>query len=399
MGTDGSTGYIGKFYYGNLKKIYYLDFINIHQDFTTFSILMTPQTTAFTMITGTASLGSPAGYTASNTITQTSTDATYTSIAEWETNIYPVFTSQVISGLLPNSTFNRTVDITCSTINSTITLTTASYNSEPIPTWVTIDSNTGEFTGTTPVVDAETNYTFYLNADWSTFPSGTTQQLITLTVAPEADDGVTDVQADLITSTQVASIGGIVIAAGIALLTMSPPYGVWAIMHQLQMILLILMACSEIPEPILSYMQGQSFSLVNLSTIPSIELPGIEIPVDWMDFEQPIDILAELDIQSRSTFVNHVTFILTVLYMIAAHVLLSTLNCIKTTPDASRLKKLICWIKKKILDIIIYAMYVRTFIEEHEILIITSTSEIYQFDNSSASSNFSLFIAFCALAI
>lgn len=94
----------------------------------------------------------------------------------------------------------------------------------------------------------------------------------------------------------------------------SPPTGIWAIIHQLQYILLLLMVDDFIPEELQIYIEAQSSSMMNFNFLPFDSIPGVNIPVDWMDFQQPNAKLELLEIESRSTFNN----LLSVISLLAA---------------------------------------------------------------------------------
>lgn len=274
---------------------------------------MVVQTTDFTISDTSFTVGSAVTYTASTATATASTARTHNYTLLFSTDVYEQSTAVTLS-VTSNSTFSLSPDITCSDTNQTVALSTSSYNSEPVPSWITIDSNTGTFSGTAPEVTVDTNYSFYLDATWTVNKAGSTQQLFTITVtapvvtptpAPVVEEEVTGTQAAMTVAVTTAAVLGVAAGSVGVCCSGGNPVSVWSILHQLQIVSLILLACSTYPEGIVQYLEGNSFAMINLSVIPTVDLPGIDIPVSWMDKQQQIDILTTLDIQSQSTFVNN----------------------------------------------------------------------------------------------
>lgn len=69
------------------------------------------------------------------------------------------------------------------------------------------------------------------------------------------------------------------------------------------------MAVETVPEKLTEYIEGQSFAMINFNILPTTELPGVKIPIDWFDYEQQDEVLQSLEIESRSTFVNCFSFL------------------------------------------------------------------------------------------
>jgi len=108
--------------------------------------------------------------------------------------------------------------------------------------------------------------------------------------------------------TAAASQAGAAAGIGASILSSavsgSPPTGVWAIVHQLQFILLLLMVDDYTPDEIDAYIEAQSTAMFSFDFIPFVAMPGFSIPVEWMDFQQPNAKLELLEVGSRSTFTN-----------------------------------------------------------------------------------------------
>ena len=157
------------------------------------------------------------------------------------------------------------------------------------------------------------------------------------------------------------------------------------VLHQIQMILLLLMIDSFIPETLKNYLSSNGFLMLNFNFIPVIDLPFIDIPVDWMDEEQVNDSLEALGIESGSSFVNNFSFFTMIVFWISVHLLLRyILICGSKIDEENQSKLARFWnkLRLKIIEIIKYTMYLRLFIEAHESMLLSATSEIYSLDFS-----------------
>jgi len=178
---------------------------------------------------------------------------------------------------------------------------------DPLPDWITLNDTSGKFEGTAPSVTEATNYSFILHSEWTTLPSGNTDQTVTLTVSPKPVEVVPEKEDTKITIPNTG--GGAAAGAGISTInsaiTGTPPTGIYFILHQLQLIILFLMIDPFIPETLKVYLEGQGFALVNFNFIPSADIPGFDIPIDWLETEQTNEALNALGIESGSTLVNN----------------------------------------------------------------------------------------------
>ena len=107
--------------------------------------------------------------------------ATYSLISSTKSDVYYQLADQSIS-VIESSTSSSTPDLPCSSSGSTtITYTTADFGSTTAPSWISINSNTGTLSITSPVVNADTEYNFYINSVITGSP-GPSQKKIKLTV-------------------------------------------------------------------------------------------------------------------------------------------------------------------------------------------------------------------------
>ena len=125
---------------------------------------------------------------------------TYIIAQSYWTDVYYQTNYQYVSVIEKTST-QVLPDLSCSLSSSTsIVFSLGSFNSEVVPSWVTIDVSTGILTITSPEVEQDTNYNFNVNAmitgltlqtqkqvklivkDWSTWGSQTAKTLSIIAV-------------------------------------------------------------------------------------------------------------------------------------------------------------------------------------------------------------------------
>ena len=183
-----------------------LSLISQHPDFTSSSITMNVLPSgSYDVVTET---GMPAlSSTLISALRKNLTNQIYTIAQNYWTDVYYQTNSQSLSVTEKSST-QVLPDLSCSLSSSTsIVFSLGSFNSEVVPSWVTIDANTGMLTITSPEVEQDMNYNFYVNAmitgltlqtqkqvkltvkDWSTWGSQTAKILsiiiVVRTYSPE----------------------------------------------------------------------------------------------------------------------------------------------------------------------------------------------------------------------
>jgi hypothetical protein len=91
------------------------------------------------------------------------------------------------------------------------------------------------------------------------------------------------------------------------------PTGIWAIVEQIQLIILVISKEVFIPVDVDYYLKGNIELLFNFASIPVLEVPFFAEVSEWLDLEQNVSAASELELESRSTFKNHFTMIMIIL--------------------------------------------------------------------------------------
>ena len=122
------------------------------------------------------------------------------------------------------------------------------------------------------------------------------------------------------TSTQITIGACMAMAALISVVKMTSPIGMWSIVNQFQMLLLLLLSRAFIPDKIREYLLGMDFTLMNFNFIPLNEVPMISIPYDWIEYEQYDTNLQDIGVENGSTAANNLSFIVMIMMFITLHI-------------------------------------------------------------------------------
>ena len=163
-------------------------------------------------------------------------------------------------------------------------------------------------------------------------------------------------------------------------------------MNQFQLIMLLLLTKSNIPRSIVSYLSGLKATTWSFSFIPFKNIPGLNKMVDKLDFKLPDKELRYFGIASGSTFVNNFSLICIILIFVAIHSLFQLIHRLFRQKIKSKKK----WVKwwEKTYQFFAFSLYIRLMFEANVFLLLSSFSEIYEWNTSGSSNIISLLFAF-----
>ena len=133
-------------------------------------------------------------------------------------------------------------------------------------------------------------------------------------------EGLSEKVRNARTSTQITIGACMAMAALISVVKMASPIGMWSIVNQFQMLLLLLLTKAFIPDKIREYLLGMDFTLMNFNFIPLNEVPMISIPYDWIEYEQYDTNLQDIGVENGSTAANNLSFIVMIMMFITLHI-------------------------------------------------------------------------------
>ena len=305
----------------------------------------------------------------------------------------------------------------------------SNYNNVIAPSWISINSN-GELTISTPSVSVATDFYIYLVSTSSAIPNPINKKIqlrvnkwkvdncskCDSTNANKCslwDNGyslsegtwvkhISDTVKALLILTYVVVGTYIVAAIFLSFFATSSFSIVWQMINQLQIIIILLFAHSNLPNDVIDFIVGWSFAVLIYNIIPIIELPIFKELKEQIDFKQNNSVLNMIGISSGNWIINNFSFILLILITILLHIVILFIEkttCFIREGKWRKLKMIINLILSRILSFLTFGYYLRLLMQSFQNILMTSISEISYMDASSFSKAISLVFAFILLLI
>ena len=175
----------------------------------------------------TFSTSSPSATSAS----YSNTSVTYTLTSSSTSDIYYQTSDKTIT-VIENTYSTQSLDLSCSSSGSTaITFSISNYNGVTAPTWISIDSSTGDLNIKSPKVSADKSYTFYVDASISGI-SNPVHKLVTVKVSNII---ISDMSKGLTATTQAMITTTVVITSVLSMMNSSSMASLWSMINQVQL--------------------------------------------------------------------------------------------------------------------------------------------------------------------
>ena len=178
---------------------------------------------------------------------------------------------------------------------------------------------------------------------------------------------------------------------------LSTPQGIWMAMNQFQLILLLLLTNSHIPNSIVEYLSGLKASTWSLNFIPFKDIPGFKWIIDSLDHELENKNLTYFGIKSGSTLSNNFSLVWTIAIISLFH--LWYLWVFKKLMKKFSNKEKLLKIFEKIYQLFAFTIYLRLILEASQFLMLSWFEELKSWNVSNASRIISLWIAMFATLI
>jgi hypothetical protein len=288
--------------------------------------------------------------------------------------------------------FEFSLSVTWSTAGESVTHVLSSYNGNSIPEWVSINSSTGALFGTSPSVVSDSSYQFAVSTTSPEF-NGIIQKVITITVIRVEESNYAKIAT---TSTVIMNSLGISTSVGILVISGSSPAGIWAIINQIQILLLIITIDDHIPRDIEYYLRENILAMFDLSFIPLIDIPYFNYLAKYLDGEQENRVAKKMMFDSRSTFTNYFVPFIFLLWITMVSLLLKLIKNWRDEQSSKTGGKLI----NMAYYLTVYVLIFRILLKIYLGVAVSGFAELGQASNNSANTvvslNFTmLFLAGC----
>ena len=348
----------------------------------------------------------------------TSISITYTQASDTISDIYYQTTDQSIS-VLESSTSSSSLVLTCSSSgSSTITHSIGNYGSSIAPSWISIDSSTSVLSMTTPNVDTNTEYDFYINSV-SSGSSDPVQKLIKLTVVNCAvvnclkwssssvstcevwASGFTLSSGTCVSSQSGTSSGStseeakalgifilvliiatLFVVTALSLKNKTSMWSFWSMVSQMQMLILVFVSRSVTSEDIRKLLSTSNFTM---NIYHYIYITNIRF-YDWIFSNVKFDLtrpsLNEVVLDSDGSIYNLYPVMTCILVLGLLHLVMyfvgKQIMKINTDGKCASLIKIVKWILSKLYRIMTFGFYIRNAFLMCEFVMICSIYEIFQ---------------------
>lgn len=149
------------------------------------------------------------------------------------------------------------------------------------------------------------------------------------------------------------------------------PQGIWAMLHCLQLWLLVPLIAKFIGSKLKNLILASGFAIFNFSFFRIHEWSMFESLVDKMSFEQRNEYLEALGMNTGSVFVNNLGQLFVIFLMFLAYLILRILSH-WTKDSESRISKFI----NKLHHMYTYSVFIRIIIETYVFLLVGSLFEV-----------------------
>lgn len=173
------------------------------------------------------------------------------------------------------------------------------------------------------------------------------------------------------------------------------PLGLWSILNQLQLIILIFTVDQFYPSDIIDFLNYIGYSLLNFYFIPFEKITGVDDFLNWVDEPQSWRMLRAAQLPSKSAFVNNFSLFPIIGVIILIHILFALIPPYKERVNTEMPKYSWSWLRIKLVNEFNYfTVYIRFMLEVMVTLLLCSCSEIYNFNNLPKTNSFSIVFAY-----
>ena len=311
------------------------------------------------------------------------TKSTFVFVQNYLTEVDYITNAQSLS--VTEKTFTQVLpDLSCSLSSSTsIVFSLGSLNNVDVLTWVSIDANTGILTITSPEVEKDIKYSFYVNAAIT----GITQQIqkpIELTITNWDTCGSETAKALSITLQSIVGIT-VLISMIVSMLNVTSSSSLWSLINQVHLFFLLLLVRAYIPDDIKTVITGFKIILNPPNYFKFNAVTAYNSIFDNFDFDLSNNSLNYIGVNSDSSVYNTAPFFLTLLAVIVFHLFVMIFKKLlsKCSFDWwSCFAKIFKMIFEKWYNMLTFGYYIRAILEMNHYLLICSVYEIYIFNFS-----------------
>ena len=123
-------------------------------------------------------------------------------------------------------------------------------------------------------------------------------------------------------TTQAVMGAGAAVGGAASMLSMSSPQAVWMMVNQFQLLMLLPLTEAFLPEDIIDYFTGMSFTNFNFNFLKLEKLPTFGSLYELFGFDEEDEYLKDLGIQYKSTLLNNISLLLIIFGLVSLHLII-----------------------------------------------------------------------------
>ena len=128
------------------------------------------------------------------------------------------------------------------------------------------------------------------------------------------------------TVSEAASVAGIALVAGaaaiVSALQLSSLNAVWSMANQIQLMTLLVVMDTYLPETVISAIKGGLFANMNLSFLSIQKLPFLASLLEWLNWAKSEQRFADVEINFKSALYNNINLVFTLVLVAVLHLVL-----------------------------------------------------------------------------
>jgi cysteine-rich repeat protein len=176
------------------------------------------------------------------------------------------------------------------------------------------------------------------------------------------------------TKVTVVATGGITVA--LSATKSSTTTSLWAMVNQLQLLMLLVLIEGYITSNTKEYLLGQKFVMVSFDIFKAT---SSDDELSFLGVEQTNPDLKDIGIEYISAFRNILSILLIIATAIVLHIFFWFAARDEDATDLNLISRIYYWIRRKVLYILKYVFYLRLMLQWHEFFILSSMAEIKNF--------------------
>ena len=161
---------------------------------------------------------------------------------------------------------------------------------------------------------------------------------------------------------------------------------IWSLINQVQLFFLLLLTRAYIPDDVKLVITGLKFAINPSSYFSFSSISAYNSALNNFNFELSNNSLSYVGVNSDSSVYNITPFIITMLAMLAVHLVVLVFNKLlakcRTDWRWGWLIKFMKWVTEKLSNFLTFCFYIRVVLEMNQFLLICSVYEVYSFNAS-----------------